>query len=198
MSAGTLAPSACAPSTKEQTVIHRRAFVASALAAVLAVPGAGLVAAQQKRASPHDTVKATIDGANVSITYGRPYVKGRKIFGGLEPYGKVWRLGADEATILETDKALMIGPIHVNPGKISLYTLLDEKEWKLVLNRQVGQWGTEYSPAQDLARLAMKTEKLATSVEQLTIAIEKNPAGKGGLIVVQWETTKASIAFGTM
>jgi hypothetical protein len=62
----------------------------------------------------------------------------------------------------------------------------------------VGQWGTEYSQAQDLARLAMKTEKLAAPVEQLTIAIEKNPAGKGGLIVVQWETTKASIAFGTM
>ena len=179
-------------------MIHRRAFVASALVAALAVPGAGLVAAQQKRASPHDTVKATIDGATVSITYGRPYVKGRKIFGGLEPYGKVWRLGADEATILETDKALMIGPIHVNPGKISLYTLLDEKEWKLVLNKQVGQWGTEYSQAQDLARLAMKTEKLTAPVEQLTIAIEKNPAGKGGLIVVQWETTKASIAFGTM
>jgi Protein of unknown function (DUF2911) len=178
-------------------VIQRRAFVASALVAALAVP-AGLVAAQQKRASPHETVKATIDGANISVTYGRPYMKGRKIFGGLEPYGKVWRLGADEATILETDKALMIGPIHVNPGKISLYALLDEKEWRLVLNKQVGQWGTEYNQAQDLARVAMKTEKLAVPIEQLTIAIEKNPAGKGGVLVVQWETTKASVAFTTM
>jgi len=179
-------------------VIQRRAFVASALVTVLAVPAAGLVAAQEKRASPHDTVKASIDGAAISVTYGRPYMKGRKIFGGLEPYGKVWRLGADEATILETDKALMIGPIHVNPGKISLYTLLDEKQWKLVLNKQVGQWGTEYSQAQDLARVDMKTEKLAAPVEQLTITIEKNPAGKGGLLVAQWETTKASVAFTTM
>lgn len=179
-------------------MIYRRALVASALAAVLAVPAVGLVAAQQKRASPHETVKATVDGATVSVTYGRPYMKGRKIFGGLEPYGRVWRLGADEATILETDKALMFGPLHVNPGKISLYALLDEKEWKLVLNKQVGQWGTEYSAAQDLGRVAMKTEKLTTPVEQLTISIDKNPAGKGGLLVIQWETTKATLAFTAM
>ncbi len=179
-------------------MIYRRAFVASALAAVLAVPAAGLVAAQEKRASPHDTVKATIDGANISVTYGRPYVKGRKVFGGLVPYGKVWRTGADEATILETDKALMFGPLHVPPGKVSLYSLIDEKSWKLVINKQVGQWGTEYAAAQDLGRVEMKTEKLATPVEQLTMAIEKNPAGKGGLLVIQWENTKATLPFTTM
>lgn len=178
-------------------MIQRRAFVASALVAALAVP-AGLVAAQQKRASPHETVKATIDGATVSITYGRPSAKGRKIFGGLVPYGQVWRTGADEATILETDKALMIGPVHVNPGKVSLYSLVDEKSWKLVLNKQTGQWGTEYAQAQDLARVEAKTEKLAVPVEMFTIAIEKNATGKGGMIVMQWETTKASVAFTTM
>ncbi len=179
-------------------MIHRRSFVASALVAVLAVPAAGLVAAQEKRASPHDTVKATIDGANVTITYGRPYMKGRKVFGGVVPYGQVWRTGADEATILTTDKALMIGPIHVNPGKISLYSLIDDKTWKLVLNKQVGQWGTEYAQAQDLARVEAKVEKLSTPVEQFTITIEKNPAGKGGMIVMQWEMTKATVSFGTM
>ncbi len=179
-------------------MIHRRAFLASALVAVLAVPAAGLVAAQEKRASPHDTVKATIDGANVSISYGRPLTKGRKVFGGLVPYGQVWRTGADEATILTTDKALMIGPIHVNPGKISLYSLIDDKTWKLVLNKQTGQWGTEYAQAQDLARVDAVVAKLSTPVEQFTITIEKNPAGKGGTIVMQWETTKASVAFGTM
>ena len=179
-------------------MIHRRAFVASALVAVLAVPAAGLVAAQEKRASPHETVKATIDGANVSITYGRPYMKGRKVFGGIVPAGQVWRTGADEATVLTTDKALMIGPIHVNPGKVSLYSLVDDKSWKLVLNKQTGQWGTEYAQAQDLARVDAKVEKLSAPVEQFTITIEKNPAGKGGMIVMQWETTKASVAFGTM
>jgi hypothetical protein len=179
-------------------VIQRRVVVASALVAALVVP-AGLVAQQQqKRTSPHETVKASIDGANVSVTYGRPTMKGRKIFGDLVPYGQVWRTGADEATILETDKALMFGPIHVNPGKISLYSLVDAKSWKLVLNRQVGQWGTEYNQGQDLARLDMRTEKLAAPVEQFTIAIERNPSGKGGLLVMQWETTKAMLAFTTM
>ena len=177
---------------------HRRALIAAAVAAVLAVPGAALVAAQQKRASPHETVKAVIDGANVSITYGRPVMKGRKIFGGLVPYGQVWRTGADEATILETDKMLMLGPLHLNPGKVSLYSLVDEKSWKLVVNRQVGQWGTEYTQAQDMGRVDMRVETLAAPVEQFTIAIEKNPAGKGGLLVMQWETRKATLAFGTM
>lgn len=178
-------------------MIHRRALVASALVAALAVP-AGLVAAQQKRASPHETVKAVIDGANVSITYGRPYMKGRKIFGGIVPYGQVWRTGADEATILETDKALMFGPLHVNPGKISLYSLITDKTWTLVLNKQTGQWGTEYTQGQDLGRVPMRVETLSAPVEQFTITVEKNPAGKGGVIVMQWETTKASLAFSTM
>lgn len=178
-------------------MIQRRAFVASALVAALVVP-AGLVAAQQKRASPHETVKATIDGATVSITYGRPYMKGRKIFGGLVPYGQVWRTGADEATILETDKALMFGAFHVNPGKISLYSVVTEKGWSLVLNKQTGQWGTEYKQGEDIGRVPMRVETLSAPVEQFTIAIEKNPAGKGGVIVMQWETTKATLAFSPM
>jgi hypothetical protein len=171
--------------------------VASALVAALAVP-AGLVAAQEKRASPHETVKATIDGGTVSITYGRPSMKGRKIFGGLVPYGQVWRTGADEATVLETDKALMFGALHVNPGKISLFSLVTEKGWTLVLNKQTGQWGTDYAQAQDLGRVPMRVETLKTPVEQFTISVEKGPSGKGGVLVMQWETTKASVVFGTM
>ena len=178
-------------------MIHRRAFVASALVAALAVP-AGLVAAQQKRASPHETIKATIDGANVSVTYGRPYMKSRKIFGGIVPYGQVWRTGADEATILETDKALMFGALHVNPGKVSLYSLLTDKTWTLVINKKTGQWGTEYTQSEDLGRVPMRVETLSAPVEQFTITVEKSPAGTGGVIVMQWETTKATLAFTTM
>lgn len=178
-------------------MIHRRRLVTSALVAALALPAA-FVAAQEKRISPHETVKAIIDGGTVSITYGRPSMKGRKIFGGLVPYGQVWRTGADEATILETTKSLMFGPFHINPGKISLYSLVDAKSWKLVLNKQVGQWGTEYSPAQDIGRVEMKTETLPAPVEQLTISIDKGPGGKGGVLVIQWDTTKASLSFSAM
>lgn len=177
---------------------QRRALIAAAIAAVLAVPGAALVAAQQKRASPHETVKAAIDGGSVTITYGRPYAKGRKIFGGLVPYGQVWRTGADEATILETDKMLMIGPLHLNPGKYSLYSVVDEKTWKLVVNKQVGQWGTEYQQGQDLGRVDMKVEALSAPGEQFTIALAPGPGGKGGMITMQWETKKATLPFSTM
>ena len=177
---------------------HRRALIAAAVAVVLAVPGAALVAAQQKRASPHETVKAAIDGGNVTITYGRPYAKGRKIFGGLVPSGQVWRTGADEATILETDKMLMLGALHLNPGKYSLYSLVDDKTWKLVVNKQVGQWGTEYQQGQDLGRVDMKVETLTAPVEQFTIALDKGAGGKGGVLTMQWETRKATLAFTTM
>ena len=173
-------------------MIHRRALVASALVAALAVP-AGLVAAQQKRASPHETVKATIDGANVSVTYGRPYMKGRKIFGGIVPYGQVWRTGADEATILDTDKALMFGALHENPGKVSLYSLITDKTWTLVLNKQTGQWGTEYHQEQDLARVDMKVEALTAPVEMFTIKIE--PKGGSGTLRLEWEKTAAVVSF---
>ena len=178
---------------------HRRALIAAAIAAVLAVPGAAIVAAQQqKRASPHETATATIDGGTVTITYGRPYAKGRKIFGGVVPYGQVWRTGADEATILETTKMLMLGPLHLNPGKYSLYSVVDDKTWKLVVNKQVGQWGTEYQQGQDLGRVDMKVETLPAPVEQFTIALAPGPGGKGGLLTMQWETKKATLAFTTM
>src|ERR671920_1726311 len=109
------------------------------------VASAGVLAAQEKRASPHETVNATVDGAKISVTYGRPYAKGRKIAGGLIPYDKVWRTGADEATTLVTDKALMFGGTHVEPGTYTLYTLPSEKGWQLIINKQTGQWGTDYN-----------------------------------------------------
>ena len=80
----------------------------------------GSAHAQGQRASPHETVSATIDGAKVSITYGRPYARGRKIMGGVVPYGAVWRTGADEATTLVTDKALMFGSTRIQPGTYTL------------------------------------------------------------------------------
>jgi hypothetical protein len=110
----------------------------------------------------------------------------------------VWRTGADEATILETDKMLMLGPLHLNPGKYSLYSVIDEKTWKLVVNKQVGQWGTEYQQGQDLGRVDMKVETLSAPVEQFTIALAPGAGGKGGVLTMQWETKKATLAFTTM
>jgi hypothetical protein len=156
----------------------------------------GLLATQSQRLSPHETVNATVDGAKISITYGRPYMKGRKIAGGLVPYGQVWRTGADEATTLVTDKALMFGNTHVEPGTYTLYTLPGEDGWQLIINKQTGQAGTEYNQAQDLARIPMKVTKTPAAVEQFTIAI--NDTSAGGELKLTWENSDVRAPFTVM
>ena len=135
----------------------RIAFVTAAAivaaAALLSVPTLA-----QPPGSPHETAKATVGGANISIEYGRPYLRGRKIMGGLVPYGRVWRTGADAATTLTTSKDLVIGGTTVPAGKVTLYTLPGEDQWKLILNKQTGQWGTEYDQSKDLARVRSDQE----------------------------------------
>lgn len=149
-----------------------------------------------QRVSPHETVTATVDGAKISVTYGRPYLKGRKVGVELAPYGKVWRTGADEATTLVTDKALMFGKTHVPPGTYTLYTLPAQDGWQLIVNKQTGQWGTEYSEGQDLARIPMKVAKAPAAVEQFTIAINDTPAG--GELKLSWENSDVTAPFTVM
>lgn len=158
------------------------------------VAAAGTLHAQ--RASPHETTSATVDGAKISVTYGRPYMKGRQIVGGLVPYDRVWRTGADEATTLVTDKALMFGGTHVSAGTYTLFTLPGEKGWQLIINKQTGQSGTEYDQKQDLARIPMTVMKTSGPVEQLTIALADTPAG--GELRITWENTQATAAFTVM
>ena len=158
-------------------------ILALAMAASLMTP------VHAQRASPHETTKATIDGAAITVEYGRPYVKGRKIMGALVPYWKVWRTGADEATTLTTDKAIQIAGAAAPAGKYTLYTLPGESEWQLIINKQTGQWGTEYAQAQDLARVPLKKAATSAPVEQLTSSIDKNPAG-GGVLKIAWENTE--------
>jgi len=141
----------------------------------------------QPPGSPHETVSAVVDGAKVGITYGRPYTRGRKIIGGLVPYGRVWRTGADESTTLTTDAPLVIGGAAVPAGKVSLYTLPNPSGWKLIINKQTGQWGTEYNEAQDLARVDLVSKALTAPVDQFTIKIE------GGQIKLAWELTELSV-----
>lgn len=160
-----------------------------------AVPGFAAV-------SPHETINATIDGAKLTIVYGRPYTKNphtgepRKIWGGLVPYGKVWRTGADAATLLTTDQPLMIGGTKVPAGTYSLYSQPEESgASKLIINKQTGQWGTEYDKGQDLARVEMKKETLDKPVHQFTMAIDKDPSGTGGIIKLMWEDTEYLVPF---
>ena len=156
--------------------------------------------AQQEapRASPIATVSAEVGGAQVSITYGRPFMKGRQVAGGLIPYDSVWRMGANEATTLKTDAMLMFGSLHVGAGEVTLWTQAAESgAWKLILNKETGQWGTAYNAENDLGRVEMTLEKLETPVEQFTIAIEPG-TGNAGRIVMTWDTVKMIVPFSVM
>ncbi len=150
--------------------------------------------AQQKKASPHETVNATVDGAAITVVYGRPYMKGRKIWGELVPMGKVWRTGADEATLLTTDKALEMSGTTIPAGTYSLFTLPEEGGAKLIVNKQTGQWGTKHDEKQDLARIDLKKSALPTPAEQFTISVEQND-GSGGALKLMWENTGYSAMF---
>ena len=146
------------------------------------------------RVSPHETSKTVVDGTRISITYGRPSVRGRKIFGSLVPYDRVWMPGADEATIVQTSAPLQFGEFKLPAGSYSLYTLPGEKKWTLIINKMTGQFHTQYPEDQDLAKLPMTIERLTTPVEQLTIEAVPRPQG-GGALQLEWELTRVSAPF---
>jgi hypothetical protein len=144
-------------------------------------------------ASPPGTASYSFaDGKKVTIEYSRPFVKGRKIMGGLVPYGQVWRTGANSATSLVTDTDLVIGGTAVPAGKYTLYTLPGESAWKLIINKETGQWGTKYDEKQDLARVDMHVAKTGSRVEQFTISFDKSGSDSAKL-KLDWENTSASV-----
>ena len=147
---------------------------------------------KSKRPSPHDSTDVTLKGKKITIEYGRPYLKGRKVGQELAPYGKVWRTGADEATALTTETDLTIGGVKVPAGKYTLYTLPAEGTWKLIINKETGQWGTKYDESQDLAHIDMKKSSLPQPVEQFTISFNKTSDTTADLNL-DWENTRVSV-----
>jgi len=160
--------------------------------------GLGLVAvatslaAQQPALSAQPSTRATavvtlspprgVEGmspARIRVDYGQPHLRGRKLHtAGLVPLDTVWRLGANEATSLETEADLVIGGQAVPKGKYTLFALPTASGWKLIVNQNTGQWGTEYNAAYDLARIDLRTRALASPVESLSIWLI--PSGQRG------------------
>jgi hypothetical protein len=143
--------------------------------------------------SPRDTVRAQIGPARLMVDYGRPRRRGRVIFGQVVPWNQVWRTGANAATQFSTDAALIMGGHVIPPGQYSLWTIPGSTEATLIINRRTGQWGTDYDPEQDLARLVMARESTAEPVEQFTIAIE--PSEAGGVLQLSWDRTAYLLRF---
>jgi hypothetical protein len=171
-----------------------RALKCAVALGIIAVAVVAARGARQQRASPHDSVSASIDGADLSITYGRPYMRGRAIFGALVPYGRVWCPGADEATTLSTSKPLTIGALRLDARQYTLWFLPDAERWQLIVSKETGQWHTQYRAANDLGRMPVEPQQIDTPVEQLTFSFKKNPAG-GGAIVFRWAATEVVIPF---
>ena len=168
-----------------------------ALAAILI--GTLPVAAQPHKLSPHETTGAIVDGARITVIYG-PHTKDpktgetRKIWGGLVPYRQIWRTGADEATLLITQKPLVFGETTVPAGAYTLWTLpAEDGSAKLIINKQIGQWGVgpgSYDEKSDVVRIDLKKEALDAPVDQFTIAISKN-----GVLKLSWENLAYSTTF---
>lgn len=143
--------------------------------------------------SPNDTVTATVGAATVTVRYARPSTRGRVIFGGVVPWDQVWRTGANAATLFQTSADLVFGETVVPAGDYTLWTIPRLDGWTLIINRNTGQWGTEYAQEHDLVRLPMEVSTLAEHVELFTIAIEAT--GAGGALALRWAETEARVNF---
>ena len=151
--------------------------------------------------SPHETTSAVVDGDRVTITYGRPYTKNpktgemRKIWGGLVPYGKAWRMGSDEATVLITQKPIVLGGTELPAGAYTLYMVPEESgASKLAISKALGGWGIPVDQKHDVARVDLEKSEASSPANQFTIAVQKNPSG-GGVIKLTWEDTVYSVPF---
>jgi hypothetical protein len=143
--------------------------------------------------SPRDTVRATVGPAHLLLDYGRPRKRGREIFGNVVPWNQVWRTGANAATQLTTDVPLTMGGTTVPAGSYTLWTLPSPTGATLIINRQTGQWGTEYDSAKDLARVELERERLPAAVEQFTICVDS--AAGGGVLRLEWDTICFRVPF---
>jgi hypothetical protein len=153
-----------------------------------------LAACQDKKpASPPAQAQCKFsDGKTINIAYSSPRAKGRKIFGGLVPYGEVWRTGANEATTFVTDADVNVGGKDVPAGSYTIFTLPNADKWTLIVNKKTGEWGIPYKyEADELARVDMKVSSTPSPVENFTIAL--TPMGGSCTLAISWENTQASI-----
>lgn len=149
----------------------------------------------QAQQSPHETVAADIGGDHITISYGRPYLKGRHVGNEVSPYGHWWRLGADEATLLTTKAAIDLGGLTVPAGSYALFAMPSAKGWKLIVNKVPKQWGLDYdkNKAEDLGSIDLNVARGGAPVEQFTMALEST-GGKTGKLKFMWDTTTCDVS----
>jgi DUF2911 family protein len=154
---------------------------------------AATACAQQKIASPPASAACDLGGGKtIKTDYSSPRLNGRKMIGGINPYGEVWRTGANAATTFVTSADIVVGGKTVPAGSYTIFTVPNADKWTLIINKKTGEWGIPYKYESDeLARIDMKVSKLPSPVENFTIAYDK--AGNGCTLRLDWDTTRASV-----
>lgn len=179
-----------------------RRIATAVLVLTLGLAASALLLAQKppvdksKRPSPPapPAVCKFSDGKTITVEYSMPSMKGRKIYGGLVPYGEVWRTGANEATTFVTTADVAIGGATVPAGSYTLYTVPAERSWKLVLSKKIGQWGVPYPEGEDFGRFDMKTELIEIPIEKLHISFMEKPGAQDVCTLrIDWEKTRAYV-----
>jgi hypothetical protein len=145
-----------------------------------------------QQVSVRDTARATIGHAALSVDYGRPLARGRTLLGNVISYDRVWRTGANAATQFTTSAAITLGGLSVPAGTYTLWTVPHVRGVELIVNRQTGQWGTEYGRVHDLGTVPMQSDSVDTPVEQFTISIEPGRGGQGTLALA-WGTFRWTV-----
>lgn len=178
---GAASLAACAPTSDAQTTSDVR------------VEASGR-ATSQLSLSDRSAADAQAAPMIISVDYGQPHARGRVVAGALVPYDEVWRTGANQATVLRTDVDLELGDARIPRGSYTLYSLLTRSGWQLIINRQTGQWGTQYDASQDLARVALRTAEVDGSAESFTITlVPAIEAPAQGSLVMSWGTLRGDV-----
>ncbi len=152
-----------------------------------------IFAACQGKPSPPASASCDLGGGkSIKTDYSSPRMKGRKIFGDLVPFGKVWRTGANEATTFVTSSDIVVGGKTAPAGSYTIFTVPTADKWTLIVNKKTGEWGIPYKYESDeLARVDMKVSKLPAPVENFAINYAKS--GSGCTLQIDWESTRASV-----
>ncbi len=177
-----------------------KTLIPSILFAATAASFAVTAQAQEKinfpAASPVGKVEQRVGFTDVAVVYGRPGVKGRKVFGELEPWGKVWRTGANSATTISFGTDVKFGGTDVPAGKYSLFTIPEKGEWTIILNKAADQWGAyNYDEKQDQVRVTVKPTATPELVETFEISL-RNVTDSSANLVLEWDKTRVSVALG--
>ena len=149
---------------------------------------------KSKRPSPPAKAECKLsDGSSITVDYSSPRMKGRQIFGGLVPYGQVWRAGANEATTFVNTANVNVSGMDVPAGSYTIFAIPNPDKWTLIVSKKTGEWGIPYpGEANDLGRVEMKVSKLPAPVENFTMSFEQT--GSGCTLHLDWETTRVSVA----